>query len=98
MQSIDRRSYRFLWFSTISGQRSSGNAYVSGAVGLRFKSRGSQIEHSVAKGSLPLRHCERSWVPGRNDAEKVAITANSLRALTLNREYNERFIQNINVI
>ena len=35
---------------------SSGNAFVSGAGGLRFKSRAGQIGHSVAKGSPPLRH------------------------------------------
>ena len=35
---------------------SSGNAFVCGAVGLRFKSRASQIGHSVANGSSPLRH------------------------------------------
>ena len=34
----------------------SGNAFVSGAGGLRFKSRAGQIEHSVAKDSPPLRH------------------------------------------
>ena len=35
---------------------SSGNAFVSGAGGLRFKSRISHIEYSVASGSPPLRH------------------------------------------
>ena len=35
---------------------SSGNAYVSGAGGLRFKSRVRQIEHSVANGLPQLRH------------------------------------------
>ena len=35
---------------------SSGNAFVSGAGGLRFKSRVGQIGHSVANGSPPLRH------------------------------------------
>ena len=33
---------------------SSGNAFVSGAGGLRIKSRTGQIEHSVANGSPPL--------------------------------------------
>ena len=32
----------------------SGNAFVSGAVGLRVKSQASQIEYSVANGSPPL--------------------------------------------
>ena len=42
---------------------SSGNAFVSGAGGLRFKSRANQIGHSVANGSPPLRHFfERSCV------------------------------------
>ena len=35
---------------------SSGKAFVSGAGGLRFKSRVGQIGHSVANGSPPLRH------------------------------------------
>ena len=35
---------------------SSGYAFVSGAGGLRFKSRASQIENRVANGSAPLRH------------------------------------------
>ena len=51
---------------------SSGNAFVSGAGGLRFKSRAGQIERSVTNGSLrhndiytvaTLRHFfERSYV------------------------------------
>ena len=42
---------------------SSGNAFVSGAGGLRFKSQAGQIGHSVANGSPPLRHFfERSCV------------------------------------
>ena len=32
---------------------SSANAFASKAVGLRFKSRAGQIEHSVANGSPP---------------------------------------------
>ena len=36
--------------------KSSGNAFVSGAGGLRFKSLAGQIGHSVANGSSPLRH------------------------------------------
>ena len=35
---------------------SSGNAFVSGAVDLRLKSRADQIGHSFANGSSPLRH------------------------------------------
>ena len=41
---------------------SNGNAFVSEAGGLSFKSRAGQIEHSVANGSSPLRHFERSCV------------------------------------
>ena len=41
----------------------SGNAFVTGAGDLRFKSQAGQIEHSVANGSPPLRHFfERSCV------------------------------------
>ena len=41
----------------------SGNAFVSGAGGLRFKSRVGQVGHSVAYGSPPLRRFfERSCV------------------------------------
>ena len=43
---------------------SSGNAFVSGAKGVTFKSRVGQIEHRVVEGSPLLRH-----LPGRNDAE-----------------------------
>ena len=35
---------------------SSGNAFVSGAGGQRFKSRAGQIGHSVANSSPPLQH------------------------------------------
>ena len=37
---------------------SSGNVFVSGAGGLRFKSRAGQIGHSVVNGSPSLRHFE----------------------------------------
>ena len=41
----------------------SGNAFIFGAGGLRFKSWAGQIEHSVANGSPPLRHFfKRSYV------------------------------------
>ena len=39
--------------NTVITSWSSGNAFVSGAGGLRFKSRAAQIEHSVANGSHP---------------------------------------------
>ena len=67
---------------------SSGNAFISGAGGLRFKSRTGQIGHSVANGSPPLRHFfEWSCVAGRNDAEMGP--ANSLHAPAHYSEYNE---------
>ena len=70
---------------------SSGNAFVSGAGGRRFKSRAGQFEHSVANGSPPLQHFfEKSCVARRrNDAEMDP--ANSLHASAYYREYNERF-------
>ena len=50
---------------------SSGNAFASGAEGLRFKSWAGQIGHSVANGSPPLQHFfERSCVARtHNDVE-----------------------------
>ena len=52
---------------------SSGNAFVSRAEGLRFKSRTGQIGHSVAngwpllqyfsKGTVLFRRNERRWAP-----------------------------------
>ena len=42
---------------------SSGNAFVPGTIGLRFKSQTGQIGHSVANDSPPLRHFyERSCI------------------------------------
>ena len=35
---------------------SRGNAFVSGAGGLRLKSRAGQIKHNAAHSSLPLQH------------------------------------------
>ena len=56
----------------------SGNAFVSGARGLRFKSRAGQIGHSVANGSPPLRHFfERSCVARaqwRGDGPRQLVT------------------------
>ena len=51
------------FYSLQPARWSSGNAFVTGVGGLRFKSRADQIEHSVANGSPPLRHFfERSCV------------------------------------
>ena len=64
--------------------------FVSGAGGLRFKSRTGQIGYSVANGSPPLRHFfERSCVARGNDAEMGP--ANLLHAAACYSEYNERF-------
>ena len=41
------------WKSLLLASWSSGNAFVSGAGGLSFKSWAGQIEHSVATGSPP---------------------------------------------
>ena len=56
---------KFHMFFTTSAPASwsSGNAFVSGARGLRFKSRAGQTGHSVANVSPPLQHFfERSCV------------------------------------
>ena len=60
-----------VWLTSVSW--SSGNAFVSGAGGLGFKSRAGQIGHSVANSSPLLQHFfeRRSCVPGRNDVEMV---------------------------
>ena len=58
---------------------SRGNAFVSGAGGVRFKSRTDQIGHSFDNGSPPLqRFFQRSCAARRNDAEMGP--ANSLHA------------------
>ena len=77
-------THQFSWLS--------GNKFVFGAGGLRFKSQAGQIEHSVANGSPSLRHFfKKSCVgvlPGHNDAE--IGPANSLHALAYYNEYNKR--------
>ena len=56
----------------------SGNAFVSGARDLRFKSRAGQIGHSVAKGSPPLRHffesCCVAHAQWRGDGPRQLVT------------------------
>ena len=70
--------------------RSSSNAFVSGAVGLRFKSRAGQIKPSVTNGSPTLQHFfEKSCVAQaqwRGDGP-----TNSLHASAYYSEYNEKF-------
>ena len=90
------KSILFLFFSLFLKNNfspatwESGNAFLSGAWGLRFKSRASQIKHIVAIGSPPLRHIlKRSCVACRhNDAETGP--ANSLHASAWCSEYNKR--------
>ena len=57
---------------------SSGNAFVSGAGGLRLKSRAGQNGHTVANGSPPLRYIlERScaaWAQWRGDGPSPLVT------------------------
>ena len=67
---IQQRNFPASW--------SSGNAFVSGAGGLRFKSRAGQIGHSVANGSPPLRHFERSCAARpqrRGDGPRKLVTS-----------------------
>ena len=68
---------------------SSGNTFVSGAGGVRFKSRAGQVGHSVANGSQLLQHFfERSCAAGHNDVE--ISHANLLHASAYYSEYNKR--------
>ena len=54
---------------------SSGNAFISGAGGLRFKPQAGQIGQSVAKGLLPLQHFFRkSCVARRSNDAKMSHT------------------------
>ena len=68
---------------------SSGNAFVTGEGGLRFKYRAGQIGHSVANDSSPLQHFKRTMLSGRKDTEVGAV--NSLHSSAYYSEYNERF-------
>ena len=63
---------------------SSGNAFVSGAGSLRFKSRADQIGQSVATGSPSLQYFfERSCVARRrNDAQIGPANLLTLRCNT----------------
>ena len=56
MRSCNHGNYAFYPNAIKPASWSSGNAFVSGAGGLRFKSRAGQIGHSVANGSPPLQH------------------------------------------
>ena len=49
------RFFAIVPFAINSMSWSSGNMFVSGAKGLRFKPRAGQIRHSVANDSPPLR-------------------------------------------
>ena len=67
----------FLEVLIASASWSSGNVFVSGAGGQRFKSRAVQIGHSVVNDSPPLQHFfERNCVVHkRNDAEMGAAAS-----------------------
>ena len=67
----------------------SGKAFVSGAVGPKFKSRADRIEHSVANGLPPLRHFLKRRCVSGDDAEMGP--KNSSHAWTQYRGYNEKF-------
>ena len=83
MGMADTKLVRFSW--------SSGKAFVSGAEGLRFKSRAGYIGHSVANDSSLLQlFFERIGIARRrNDAKMGPV--NSLLASEQYSEYNERF-------
>ena len=73
--------------------QSSGNAFVSKAGSLRFKTRAGQTKHSaIANGVLSLRNFfERSCIVSKRiDLEKKS-PANSLYASAFYSAYNERF-------
>ena len=97
------RNFVFYNFNNKIGKRSeilaqirinlNGNAFFSGARGLMFKSRASQIGHSVAICRSSGHRCDISakateW-PRCNDAEMGP--ANSLHSSAKYSEYNERF-------
>ena len=68
--------------------RSSCNAIISGAGGLRFKSQPGQIGHSVVN-SLLRRFFEKSFVFYRRVDAEMGF-ANSVHASAKYSEYNER--------
>ena len=74
LQQIRVINYNFVY----SASGSSGNAFVSGAGGRRFKSRARQIGNSVANGSPSLQHFfERSCVARaqwRGDGSRQLVT------------------------
>ena len=60
--AVTRNMYE-AFITSLPASWSIGNAFVSGAGGLRFKSRASKIGHIVANGSSSLRQLfERSRV------------------------------------
>ena len=62
---------------------SSGNAFVSGVGGLRFKSRTGQIEHSVTNDLPPLRHSsKRAVLPRAMTRRWAPPTRYTLRQIT----------------
>ena len=85
-------------FCVALGKRSNGNAFVSGAGGQRFKSRASQIGHSVANGSPPLQHFfeKKLCRPGamtRRWAPQTRYTLRSTTASIMKEELLSRILQ-----
>ena len=70
---------------------SSGKAFVSGAEGLRFKSKADQIEHNVANGLPPLQNFFEGVVLPTNAMTQKWGLANLLHASAKYIENDERF-------
>ena len=65
----------------IAANYANSNTVVSGARGLRLKSRAGQVRHIVASGRHRYNNSSKGVVlPGRNDAEMDPV--NSLHAST----------------
>ena len=63
----------------LPASRSSGNAFISEAGGLRFNPRASRIELRVTFGLPPLRHFffyfQEAELPARNDVEMGPVSS-----------------------
>ena len=63
---------------------SSGNAFVSAAGDLRFKSWAGQTHNGVSTDSLPLQYFfKKSWVAKRRNDEEMGFYVNSLNGLAI---------------
>ena len=81
MQSVGLTSHKVQFRFQVEGNQHkpaiwlSGYTFVSGAGGLRFKSRAGQIGQSVANGSPPLRNFSgRSCAAHRRNETKMDPT------------------------